>query len=470
MKKIYSLITCIVLLALVAGTTKIIAQAQTPDNPSVAQSPATPNTTFAHFFLEADPTTSTVWWHSHTVVDASGGVHITFYDSSNIYYAHCSAGCSNPANWLELPLFLVGELDSLDEPTLGVDPNGHPRLFFYADYSGNESYFYAECNANCTASSSNWTSVAIADLNGYGYPQNVRYATLDSLGHPRLVFSISGFPDSGFYYLTCEANCTNASNWLTTTVDTPDLLPDVLQLVFDTNNRPRVLGYDEYNSQLVYAECNSNCSNAANWGSVGLFTPIYYMSEFGFTLRVDSQGHPRIAYYDGHSDNNVLNYAWSNASPLTPAGWHHYTLNYPTDFDYLSLDMSIDSQDRPMVTFATDNLDLSMLTCTANCETTSSTWQQQYIEKADDLNLLYPFPTNPDCQTSSWIIVGYPSISLDAADNPNVSYWVRHAQFLCLDYQGHYQTLYDAKSILYAAPAGGGHGNHRVYLPLAIRD
>ena len=86
------------------------------------------------------------------MVDGSGGVHLTFYDSQYIYYAHCAADCGNPANWLELPLFAVGEFDSLDEPTLGVDASGRPRLMWYASPSWSEDYYYyAECNANCTA-------------------------------------------------------------------------------------------------------------------------------------------------------------------------------------------------------------------------------------------------------------------------------------------------------------------------------
>jgi hypothetical protein len=241
-----------------------------------------------------------------------------------------------------------------------------------------------------------------------------------------------------------------------------------LQLVFDLNNRPRVLGFDDNTTALLYAECNSSCTNAANWGSVGLFAPIYYLAYYSYVLRVDAQGHPRIAYFDG-TDNNVLYYAWSNASPLTPGNWSSYTLNYPTNDLYWSLDLALDSQGRPSVAFATYDLDLSYVTCTANCETPSPSWQQQYIETGDDLNLIYPIPTNPDCMSSSWMVIGYPSLALDAANNLNVSYWVRHAQFLCDDGYGNHETLYDAKSIRFATSGGMAPNHLQVYLPLAIR-
>ncbi len=57
--------------------------------------------------------------------------------------------------------------------------------------------------------------------------------------------------------------------------------------------------------------------------------------DYDFALRVDAQGHPRIAYYLKDSSNNVLlYYAWSNANSLTVTGWSSYTVNYPTNDDY----------------------------------------------------------------------------------------------------------------------------------------
>ena len=417
-----------------------------PDQPA----PSAASATFAHFFL-VDPTTSNPWWRSHTVVDTSGGVHVVFYDNDNIYYAHCATNCGNPANWLELPLFGAGSLDSLDEPTLALDPDGHPRLMWYAVYDGDTNYYYAECNANCANSSSSWTYVAVANMGSYGYPESVRYFALDTHGRPRFVYPNYGYPGS-FSYLACDAGCTTASNWHTATVSTPGLVLDALQLVFGPSDQPRVLGYDSDSRSLGYVECNGDCSVDANWSSVALFD-IGYTYYYGYALRLDTQGRPRIAYYRADSTNNVLHYAWSNTNALTVTGWLSYTLNYPSNSDEWSLDLALDSLGRPRVTFATDQLDLSYVTCTANCESASPTWQQQYIETDDDLEVSYPIPTSPGCLSSSWMIVGYPSLALDTADNANVSYFVKHGQ-LCYDSQGHPQILYDAKGIRFARPGG----------------
>ena len=469
MNRKYSLITFVTVLMLLvtqgaaaqmyppiqmaAGAARVPLADPVPWAASTGQANAA-SAAYAHFFLQ-DPLTSDPWQRSHTIVDGSGGVHVIFYDSDNIYYAHCAVSCGDPANWLELPLFATGTYDSLDEPTLGVDASGRPRLMWYAEYSGdtNAHYYYAECNANCTDSAANWTPVAAAELGSYDYPHNVRYAALDTQGRPRLVYEMSGYPDSGFNYLACDANCTTASNWHTTAVTTPDLQPDMnLQLVFDQNSRPRVLGYDDSNHVLVYAECDSSCSTSANWGSVALFEVGYYF-DYDFALRLDAQGHPRIAYYlKDNNDNVLLAYAWSNANSLNLTGWSSYSFNYPTN-DELSLDLALDSQGRPRIVYSTDELDLSYLTCTANCETASPTWQQQYIETGDDLNASDPIAQIPTCTPPTWMVKGYPSLALDAANNPNVSYLVRHGQF-CPDSQGHLQIYYNARSIRFARAGG----------------
>jgi hypothetical protein len=408
----------------------------------------TANAAYSHFFLQ-DPLTSDPWWQSHTVVDGSGGIHTTFFDTQYIYYAHCAANCGDSNNWLEVPLFAVDT--SLVMPTLGVDDSGRPRLMFYASPTWYEhNYYYAECNANCAENSANWTFVAVAQVNSYSYPFDVGFAALDNQDRPHLVYPQTEYPNYGINYLTCNSGCTTASNWYTTTVVTPGLDPDAMQLVFDPNGRPRVLGYDTENDGLMYAECNNNCSTAANWGSVALPISIPYLGAYdGFALRADAQGRPRIAYYDG-ADSSVLYYAWSNASPLTAANWHSYTLNYPGNSDFWSVDLALDSQGRPAIAFATDELDLSYITCTANCETNSPTWQQQIIETGADLEAAYPIPPSPGCSAPTWMVNGYPSLALDAADNLSVSYWVRHGQFC----NGGSQIVFNASSIRFARSGG----------------
>ncbi len=119
--------------------------------------------------------------------------------------------------------------------------------------------------------------------------------------------------------------------------------------------------------------------------------------------------------------------------------------------------------------FATDELDLSYVTCTANCETASPTWQQQFIETSDDLDASYPIAHDPELRLHQ---PGWSSVILrwpwTRRDNPNVSYYVKHGQ-LCYDSPGHLPNLFNAKSIRFATAGGTAQNNRRVYLPMVIR-
>jgi len=458
MKRIYAFIMCMVLLALAAGTSAAGAQWQ-------AQGMAAAETVFDRLFLQ-DPLANNAWGNSHTVIDASGGVHTTFYNYDYIYYAHCPADCGDPNNWLVLPLYEVGIFDSLDEPTLMVDSNNRPRLMWYTAYNwGEDAYYYAECNSGCANNSANWDSTLVANVDAYSYPHDEGYAALDDQDQPHLVYPQTNYPDYGFHYYTCESECTGVSNWYSTTITTPGLEPDILQLVFDPDGRPRVMGYARDTDSLFYAQCNNNCATAAGWGSVGLLAPIYEWGDF--TLQVNAAGYPRVAYYTGDADDNALYYAWSNNLPLTAAYWSSYTLNYPSGESW-TLDMRLDNQDRPRVAFETEDLDLSYLTCTAGCNTANPTWQQQVIETGDDLEADYPIAKIPTCLSATWMVTGYPSLALDAAGNPSFSYMTRHGQ-LCYNQQGQLQILYDAESIRFATAGSGGQSGRQIYLPLITK-
>jgi hypothetical protein len=466
-KRVYSFITLIATLALITSAAGSRAQGQELDDNPKAQTSSVADYTFSHFYLyRAELTLSpSPYWQTSTLVDGSGGVHMAFYTEQSIYYAYCPAGCDNPANWSETLIADAGSSENwLDHPSLALDTSNHPRMMWYID----PDYFYAECNTNCTNAAS-WTvvQVPVAGDPYYIYPQSGRYFALNSQGHPSFVCegydSDDGNVYRGFAYTTCDGNCTNASNWQSSLIDVDDYVQNP-QLVLNSVDQPRIMGvYMDVNLvyNLVYLGCDANCTQSGNWQGITL----YEVGEFGdFSFRLDSQDQPRLAYYNESPSDPTMYYAWSNSDNFD-AGWSIYGLNLPSN-DQRTVDLAIDSQDRPRVAFASSEDDLEYAECTANCESMSEfTWQVQPIETGAELDISDPIPTNPDCMSSSWMIFGYPSLSLDAADNPNVSYGVRHAQFQC---NGNL-TVYDVKGIRFATPGGVTPNNLQVYLPLVIR-
>jgi hypothetical protein len=469
MKRIYSLITCFFILTLVASATAARAQGQGSEDKSEAQVRSAASYTFSHLSLyraelSLDPAP---WVQTSTLVDGSGGAHTAFYTEQSIYYAYCPAGCANLANWSETSIADAGSSENwLDHPALALDASNRPRMMWYID----PNYFYAECNANCT-NAANWTAVQVpvAADQSYIFPQSGRYFTLDTQGHPR--FTCYGYDSDnenvyrGFAYTTCDGNCTTASNWHSTLIDIGDYVR-APQLILNTNDQPRIMGvYMDVNLiyNLVYMGCDANCTQSGNWQ----FTTLYEVGEFGnFSFRLDSQGRPRLAFYNESPSDPMMYYAWSNSNNFTSAGWSIDGVNLPSN-DQRTVDLAIDSQDRPRVVFASSEENQEYAECTADCETTGATWQVQHIETGSELDISDPIPPGSNCISSEWKLRGYPSLALDAADKPSVSYYARHEQ-LCQG-GGGYTTLHDVSALRFATVGGATQNSRLIYLPLITR-
>jgi hypothetical protein len=242
---------------------------------------------------------------------------------------------------------------------------------------------------------------------------------------------------------------------------------DALKLVFNASDRPRAVGKDSNSGKLLYLECNGNCTLSSGWSVVALATVGDYYDDYGYSLRLDAQGHPRVAYYKADTDNSLY-YAWSNANSTTIAGWHTYSLDLPP-YDYSrSVDLAIDSQGRPRVAFATEAGDLGYALCISQCQSTLAEWQYRLVETAAELEAAYPVVLGPTCISGVWEIEGYTSLALDTADRPAISYHVRQAQ-LCQDYPGHYITFAPRKGIRLAYLGEAGGPQYQVFLPFIRR-
>ena len=420
-------------------------------NPRVRAAPVDELTrtsaTFAHFYLFRAESSPTPWWQTHTRIDASGGVHTAFYTSQSVYYAHCSTACDNPTNWTATPLAAAGSYDSLNYPVVDVDPAGRPRMMWYHD----PDYVYAECNANC-ANAANWSAIAVPVVapSSYIYPQTARYFALDAQGRPRFVCYGWDYDDEnvyeGFQYTTCDGNCTTATNWHSALIDL-DTYIEQPQLVLNAGGQPRIMGVNT-DDELTYLGCNANCAQAENWGRTTLYEVGYWGN---FSFRLDTQGRPRVAFYTGDSSDETMYYAGSNSTALAPTSWFSDSLALPPN-DERTVDLALDSQNRPRMAFASAQEDLDYVECTANCESTSSTWQLQHIETGDELDMSDPIPLG-GCLASTWMLLGYPSLALDAADQPNVSYYAQHSKF-CLGGDGQYHILHDVWALRFANVSG----------------
>jgi hypothetical protein len=374
-------------------------------------------------------------------VDSAGGIHLGFSAYTSVggawpaYYAFCASNCNTAANWTTVA---VGDIGAWGGYTrLALDAAGHPHLLWFNEtsISGPSVFQYAECNANCTTAA-NWTKVNAATTASVVGPSDSRYFALDGQGRPRFVYTDTDSNHRGTYYAYCESACTSNSNWHEVQIDSAYLLYE-FSLVFDTANGAH-LAYRNatgFTDTLDYAECASGCSTAANWNSVTL-TDLG--SGEALSLRVDGSNRPRLAFYTGYfgssdPNNNLLVYAWCDTACTQDANWDNSTLGLPAYFG-AEVDLVLDQQGYPHLAYYVDdvsgsNYGLSYAACTADCETQAATWHAQMVETSDELDASDPVPVKSECSISSWLEVGRnPSLALDASGRPRVGYTAKHYQ------------------------------------------
>lgn len=465
-----SLVVVLVLLLVLVRQPSAAAALTAPPLPPVATATGSA-ATFDTFFLMPDPVNNTQKG-SVTAVDPAGGVHVAFSAQTSAggsrpaYYATCPSGCGNAANWT---VIAVGELGFYGTgTTLALDAQGRPRMMWFSQsmsgtigLPGDGTYHYAACDANCTTPA-NWKVSPALATDSLG-PWNVHYFALDGQGGAGFVYL-----DDAPRYVTCkQGDCTQAANWQDVALDVAGTKLYDMRLTYTPQGQPRLLSYqpDGPTDLLVFSACDTGCNDMDNWWGVGLWD-LHYGRDF--TLRLDSQGRPRVALYD----EGALHYLWSNGDPLDVGSWSYTTLSTTERFGE-SVALAFDGADRPhMAAYVGDAYGLAYGACTANCESGSPTWDFEMVETADDLNTLAPVPVTPGCSLSSWMYVGHtPSLALDAGGNPRISYYSNHMQGGTCD-------VYDDIELMRFATSGSGGWvgpgpnpsyPYAVYIPLALR-
>lgn len=348
------------------------------------------------------------------------------------YYATCASNCGAAANWSGTVAGDIGTFGG--HVRLALDAAGHPRMLWrrQTDFDGDDSFLYAECNSGCS-SSANWTRVEAATSDDIDLVEDTRYFDLDPQGRPRFLYTDHRTGHTGTFYAFCDSGCTVSSNWHEARIsDDPDLYEFSLQ--FEAAGRPRAAFRRPSNDSgvLVYAGCDSNCGNGANW----YYSEDLYQLGAGnaLSLRLTSGGKPRLAFYQGfvsgsQTGNELLAYAWCNADCSSSQSWAGVYLGLP-EYHGKDVDLVLDTQDRPVLAYYADAspYGLASARCSLECESLGSTWEIQWVENSDELNASNPVPPKPGCSLSVWYPGEQPSIVLGAAGSAFFAYEANHLQ------------------------------------------
>ncbi len=377
-------------------------------------------------------------------VDSAGGIHVSYAIFTGLdnghrpaYYAYCAANCTTPANWTRTRLS-----DFVQDVRLALDPAGHPRMLFYTSNNPNlgdneHEYQYAVCDGGCTTSA-NWTVTVITAINqipGGRSFQNNRYFALDPWGRPAFVFTGA----AGTVYAYCHNICTDAANWFGVPV-VNDQWPAKAALAFTPTGDPRlVVDYfdaDNVRTRLLYIGCDTLA--CANLRGRFLITntadgfPASIGGEANFSLRIDTNGQPRIALYSGSIVTpplqlTSLHYLWCNTDCLNPNAdtWGLVNLGLPV-YQGEGIDLALDPANRPRLAYEMGGEGLGYAWCNTNCESAAPNWQSKTIESTSAIMAQYPSFPPYSCPIQTWFNGKRPSLVLDTAGNPRVGYDAEH--------------------------------------------
>jgi Fe-S-cluster-containing hydrogenase component 2 len=403
----------------------------------------------AAFWLPYTTTTGTIipTYGTSVGIDGAGGIHVSYAIFSDVdngqrpaYYTYCAANCAQPANWTRVRLSNYAQ-----DVRLALDSAGHPRLLLYTSDnpalpSDTHEYQYAVCNSGCV-NSANWTISVVAIVNetaGQRSFQNNHYFALDAQGRPAFVYADYSNDHYGTFYTHCDANCETAANW------SEVLLADGKwflkpSLAFTPDGKPRLLldyfVYAEqrqaYVTNLLYLGCDTACDTLTNWYILILHSSIGN-ADAQFSLRLDSQGRPRIALYTGNYVSQPLqpyrlHYLWCNTACFQNAvnDWNQALVGTP-DNHGREVDLALDATNRPRLAYERDGAGLGYAWCNVNCESTSATWQANSVESTSAIIGQYPELPQYSCPIQTWFNGKRPSLALDVTGHPRIGYDAEH--------------------------------------------
>jgi hypothetical protein len=233
-------------------------------------------------------------------------------------------------------------LNNTENPTVAVDPAGgiHVAFSAYSPVNGNFPVYYAYCPANCS-SDAGWTVLAVAQAAAWG--GHVRIA-ITPAGRPRLLwfYEVGGALSGTYNYAECDTGCTQAANWHAVALMSNSLGPLWLTRYFalDPQGRPRFVYTDTApgHTGTYYTYCDASCRTVGNWHEVQIDTNYLL---YDFSLAFNAAGQPRLAF----RANDAVWYAECNGNCAQASAWNMVATYAFGDEGALAL--ALDSVGRP---------------------------------------------------------------------------------------------------------------------------
>ncbi len=212
--------------------------------------------------------------------------------TGDLRYAVCQSGCGQAANWFRVVLDQIGPSFGGGTPTLAIGGDGRRHITYY--HRGKEELRYATCVSNCTNASMWVRSIIDTDA---GLHSSFVLAGPFGLRHVSYYDAVQG----NLEYARCGSNCGSAINWKKVTVASSGDIGLYPSLAVEPNNRVHLTFYGATGSALYYATCATNCFVASSWSKSVLDGSFSAVGEYP-SLAVQA-GVAEVSYYDRTNGN-----------------------------------------------------------------------------------------------------------------------------------------------------------------------
>lgn len=131
------------------------------------------------------------------------------------------------------------------------------------------------------------------------------------------------------------------------------------------------------------------------------------------------------SYADDPFQSHKLLYLWCDSNCDSGGNWFFFD----TGLSYGSgdgVDLALDGQDRPRMSFETAGQGLGYTWCNTDCESGNAVWLSQEVESQASLAESYEVLPIHLCTVSTWFNGQRSSLALALAENPRIAYDAQH--------------------------------------------